>query len=323
MNPLKRESGQTGGGVTSNPYWMVPSFEGKYTPEYSQCMDNDKGPKGAVDLFCLPREMWLKALREDTRYVEIKDLTDVAPTYNDDYGNDDIGDATNGLKNTFSVFFQLQKGQNANDVRKFIDENGIDDNWSWSCLDVDGEAPGGGDSEQCYSAEPSTWHNSFPIVYTFTKELPGNVYFEVGEEVERRWWGDLSWEAGYVTSLNPLQVTWTHDPNDGATEWAHVRKLPTVSKCADEGGQCSCTGQVYYGKRFEHQRFRNTQPSNKKATTFDGLKKHGHYMRVVTGSMPCTSEAFGGGNTYKGDPLPGFWKHCYCEEMTPQATGGY
>jgi len=68
---------------------------------------------------------------------------------------------------------------------------------------------------------------------------------------------------------------------------------------------CSCTGTVYFGKRFK-----TGNPGSGAVTTFAELKAGDHETKSVTGSILCTSAQFG------PDPALGFYKHCYCEVVS-------
>merc|ERR1712094_141446 len=50
--------------------------------------------------------------------------------------------------------------------------------------------------------------------------------YKVGELVERRDSGDDGWVLGFVTSLEPLEVTYSNDLEDTPYTWDCVRKIP-------------------------------------------------------------------------------------------------
>lgn len=78
---------------------------------------------------------------------------------------------------------------------------------------------------------------------------------------------------------------------------------PTV--CADaENKDCACNGDVYFGLKFA-----NGKPGDGKLTTFERVKQSDFKKKTVSGSIKCSTDAFGG-----EDPLPGFFKYCFCEK---------
>ena len=66
--------------------------------------------------------------------------------------------------------------------------------------------------------------------------------------------------------------------------------------CADEGGECRCTGRVRYGKRTTWGR-KVLEPS-----------------MIANGAIRCTNEVF-------GDPLPGTTKECQCQDQLGGGDG--
>jgi len=81
----------------------------------------------------------------------------------------------------------------------------------------------------------------------------------------------------------------------------HGAQTPTV--CADgENKDCKCHGDVYFGSKFLANK-----PGSGALTTFEQLKKKTFKKKSVAGSVKCNVASFGG-----VDPLPGFYKYCFC-----------
>lgn len=72
--------------------------------------------------------------------------------------------------------------------------------------------------------------------------------------------------------------------NPGYPTWKHIHMCRDIHAelCADEGGNCDCTGKVRFG-----------------------AGNHLTEWKVTNGTTHCTTEMF-------GDPLEGEEKHCYC-----------
>jgi len=124
-------------------------------------------------------------------------------------------------------------------------------------------------------------------------------------------WSSRRWQENIVTVESAddlvLPETGTHlVANICPKEWPKLMPLsPTPSsapkKCANENGKCKCSGTVYYGKRFA-----KGKPGEGDEINLDQLKAGKHKMKKdVTGSIQCSNGVF-------GDPLPGFYKQCYC-----------
>jgi len=71
-----------------------------------------------------------------------------------------------------------------------------------------------------------------------------------------------------------------------------------------EGSTCKCNGRVYYGKKHV-----SGKPGKGPLTTFEKMKKTNFKTKEVNGQIKCSNGEF-------GDPTPGFFKHCWCEEDT-------
>lgn len=74
------------------------------------------------------------------------------------------------------------------------------------------------------------------------------------------------------------------------------------TRCANEGGQCRCTGTVAYARRFISGR----PGSGAEHTVPTGPLKE----RTASGSIGCNVGVF-------GDPLLGYFKSCYCLSSPP------
>lgn len=64
-----------------------------------------------------------------------------------------------------------------------------------------------------------------------------------------------------------------------------MQAAPSVSVCANEGGRCSCTGMVHYGKRYI-----NHKPGKGKENSFEQAKALGLKSKWVDGSITCIPE---------------------------------
>jgi hypothetical protein len=71
-------------------------------------------------------------------------------------------------------------------------------------------------------------------------------------------------------------------------------------------GICECQGTVVYGKRFKSGR-----PGSGATLSVSELIQYSYAEKEVDGSTACSNGAF-------GDPLYGYYKHCYCRD---QGTG--
>ena len=92
--------------------------------------------------------------------------------------------------------------------------------------------------------------------------------------------------------------------------------LPAPFVCGGQPSRetCSCTGKVYFGARFV-----SGLPGSGDEVTFTQLLAAPHLTKTVTGSIPCTSAAFG------SDPAAGRYKECFCVPSTapsPAPGGG-
>ena len=85
--------------------------------------------------------------------------------------------------------------------------------------------------------------------------------------------------------------------------------LSEDGEAGSEGASCSCTGTVYYGRRFVSGR-----PGSGTTTTLYELQQSGHTVRENSGSITCSNGVF-------GDPLGGVYKHCYCDPSTSYFQG--
>jgi hypothetical protein len=107
-----------------------------------------------------------------------------------------------------------------------------------------------------------------------------------------------------------------YNSNSCHRAWAvyQVAGTSTASVCASEGGRCSCPGEVYYGRKYVEGK-----PGSGWTTSFDQLKasqySHIQHLPAVRrrrrqGPIECTN---GGMGKFGGDPLPGYYKWCYCD----------
>lgn len=86
---------------------------------------------------------------------------------------------------------------------------------------------------------------------------------------------------------------------------------PTL--CApSESSVCTCSGNVYYGKKFEDALAppvgSSSAPGEGSIATFSQMVGDSeHWVEAVSGTITCSNEAFG------VDPAPDFYKQCYCE----------
>ena len=77
--------------------------------------------------------------------------------------------------------------------------------------------------------------------------------------------------------------------------------------CANENEDCSCSGNVFYGRHFD-------QPAEGKVLTFSEMVEKPHKKVPVTGSISCSNDVMG------GDPSPGFMKKCFCSATETRTT---
>ena len=64
-------------------------------------------------------------------------------------------------------------------------------------------------------------------------EVPDDPQYQVGQLVERKD-KDRDWGTGYVTSLDPLEVTVEDDPKEDGWPWEEVRPLPYAVALANK-----------------------------------------------------------------------------------------
>jgi hypothetical protein len=80
---------------------------------------------------------------------------------------------------------------------------------------------------------------------------------------------------------------------------------PTVKKCADEGSDCTCNGNIFYGSAIDDEK----KPITKFMDIFDMPFK----VVASNGSQPITC------NNKKmaedEDFLPGTMKQCFCDDI--------
>merc|ERR1712137_598321 len=79
-------------------------------------------------------------------------------------------------------------------------------------------------------------------------------------------------------------------------------KQPAQVKCAEQNGKCKCTGKVYYGKKYVRAKSGHVSKTN-----FEKLKALPHQEKDVDGEVKCDIKPMG------GDPSPGQFKWCFCE----------
>jgi hypothetical protein len=84
--------------------------------------------------------------------------------------------------------------------------------------------------------------------------------------------------------------------------WKGYNPGPQIEICAQEDATCTCTGTVFYGRKFV-----SGQPGSGTVTTLGGLQAHTYVEKAVTGSIVCNTAAMG------SDPANGYTKHCICK----------
>jgi len=77
-----------------------------------------------------------------------------------------------------------------------------------------------------------------------------------------------------------------------------VSPSPTSPKCANEGQTCTCSGTVYYGRRY-------VSGSSVEVSSFEQLKTSAFRTWDQNGPQTCSNA--------NGDPLPGILKQCLCQ----------
>ena len=91
----------------------------------------------------------------------------------------------------------------------------------------------------------------------------------------------------------------------GAAVAGGKRKLLGEGNICDDEASCSCTGTVFFGRKFV-----SGKPGSGATTSLDQLKTTGYKEKQATGSVECSSAAMG------GDPLRGYYKYCICQHDT-------
>lgn len=71
-----------------------------------------------------------------------------------------------------------------------------------------------------------------------------------------------------------------------------------------EGDLCQCNGLVTYGKKHAAAQ----APGDGPIATFDQMKTVQFLEKAVAGQVACNAQTMG------GDPVPGHYKHCYCQD---------
>jgi hypothetical protein len=90
----------------------------------------------------------------------------------------------------------------------------------------------------------------------------------------------------------------------GTFAWNGVYTITAVSLCAKaERTPCSCSGTVYYGRKYVNSAPKGGQKGGGATTTLKQLMQTPHKKK--SGSSECS-------NGVHGDPMHGVWKWCYC-----------
>lgn len=81
---------------------------------------------------------------------------------------------------------------------------------------------------------------------------------------------------------------------------------PTVKKCADEGGQCTCAGNIFYGSTLDAK--------NKTIEKFAGIFDSPFHFLTSNGSLPvtCDSKRMADGDELFLEGTP---KQCFCDDI--------
>jgi hypothetical protein len=124
-----------------------------------------------------------------------------------------------------------------------------------------------------------------------------------------RKWSPLFCDGCTKTGLtNNIVVDGNSDSKNQADTHCWNKRTCTLTTdvpkvCADgEGKTCKCNGTVYFGKKFA-----GGKPGNGRKATFDEMTRSNHKKKSVSGEIKCA-------NNKLGDPTPGFYKQCWCQE---------
>lgn len=115
---------------------------------------------------------------------------------------------------------------------------------------------------------------------------------------------------GWTSTLSTGDLACVDTSFDGDPDYGHDKQCfcetdpsqeapPPVERCSEnEGGECSCSGTVFYGRKSD--------PVDNAPLEFNDMKDYGYISITVDGSIQCSNGEF-------GDPAPGFAKQCFCE----------
>ena len=130
---------------------------------------------------------------------------------------------------------------------------------------------------------------------------------------EMREWKTVSQETDDWQSCNAIDFG--SDPMPGMDKqcFCEVKPAYEASRCADEGDECICNGNVYFATKVN---------GDKELADFDDIMEAG--FAIVdsgnSGSISCTSESFA-----NADPAPKDAKQCFCDERktftSPETIG--
>ena len=102
-----------------------------------------------------------------------------------------------------------------------------------------------------------------------------------------------------------------NDPWPGQKKqcWCEVAPQKFPNRCADDGGDCRCNGDVFYMAK-------SSPSSNSTLSFFDARSTFWTINSVNnTGNLSCKASSFEG-----VDPLPGSPKQCFCDDHRTQSS---
>lgn len=119
----------------------------------------------------------------------------------------------------------------------------------------------------------------------------------------------VTYETGGLMTQCNIYEFGGKDPFPGQKKqfWCEVAPSNEPSRCAFEGEDCMCNGNVYYMAKGEEKRPLDFFTASEDKFTVNTVNN--------TQNVTCASETF-----EDTDPLPGEYKQCFCDNDKSQGT---